>query len=79
MALNKLILELEQKKLLNQLLQQGFIGYKIKFYSDIYLTFDSHVKQGKKRSKALQATADQFQVSDETIRKAIHLMEEKTL
>lgn len=78
MALNKTILKLAQSGELIELQRLGFISWKIPFYSDIYLTFDTFVKQGMNKTKAVEATADKFNcISDKTVWRAVKMMEEK--
>lgn len=77
MALNSLLLKLEQTGDLFLLFKAGFISYKILEHKDMYLTYDSHIKRGMKHSKALQKTADQFEVSDMTAWRAIKSMEQQ--
>ena len=76
MALNSLLLKLEPTGDLFLLFKAGFISYKILEHKDIYLTFDSHIKQGCKKTKAVQKTAVQFKVDDMTIWRVVKKMEE---
>lgn len=77
MALNNLLLKLEQSGDLYLLFKAGFVSYKVLEHKDIYLTYDLHRKQGFKKMQAVKKTAVQFNVDDMTVYRAVNSMEEK--
>lgn len=77
MALNNLLLKLEQSGDLYLLFKAGFVSYKVLEHKDIYLTYDLHRKQGFKKMQAVKKTADQFELNDHTIFRIVKSMEEK--
>lgn len=77
MALNKLLLKLEQTGDLYLMFKAGFISYKILEHKDIYLTFDAHFKQCGKKVRAIKKTADQFDISDRSVYDIVKRMEEQ--
>lgn len=78
MALNKTILKLEQTGDLIQLFKSGFISWRLMRDKDIFLTFQTnYTTNGNKKTKAVQDTAIQYNVSDDYIWKTIKRMEDK--
>lgn len=77
MQLKSIILKLQQSGDLQELFQQGFISSKVIIDKDIFLTCQTHLQTGMKKTEAVYATAVQWKISDDKVWKVIRTMEEK--
>jgi hypothetical protein len=60
---------------LNWLFSNGMVSGKILMYRDMFFDYDILIRQGAKKMAALQATADRYKVSVQTIYRAIKWMQ----
>lgn len=73
--MKEIILKLHGTGDLLQLLKEGFICWTVLRDKDIFLTYITHRHTGMKKTQAVKATADQFQVDDGIVWRAIKKME----
>jgi len=73
--MNETILKLDQSGDLFRLFKAGFISWTILRDKDIYVTYLTHRHIGMKKTHAVKATADQFEVGDNLVWVAIRKME----
>ncbi len=73
--MNELILELERSGQLFGLFKAGFISWTVLRDKDIYFTYLTHRKKGLNKTQSVKRTADQFDVSDNTVWVALRKME----
>jgi len=73
--MNEIIRKLDQSGDLLRLFKEGFISWTILRDKDIYATYLTHRHTGKKKTQAVKATADQFEVGDNLVWVAIRKME----
>lgn len=59
---------------LTELYINGVISHKVLMYRDIYYDLDIQIKQGRGKMESLQATADRFGVSINTVYRAFKFM-----
>ncbi len=75
MPLNETILKLEKSGDLQKLFAAGFISWSVILDKDIYLTYQTHLQTSKNKTQAVYATAEQFNLGDNKIWRAIKRME----
>jgi len=76
--MNELILELERTGQLVELFKSGFISWTVLRDKDIYLTYLTHRQTGCNKTQSVKHTADQFEVSDNTVWVALRKMEARS-
>lgn len=72
-----LILKLDQSGDLWELFKGGFIGWKVLRDKDIYLTYKTKVAMGMGSTEAVKETANEFDVTDILVWRAIKLMSDE--
>ncbi len=73
--MNGLILELERNGQLFELFKGGFISWTVLRDKDIYFTYLTHRQTGLNKTQSVKRTADQFDLSDNTVWVALRKME----
>lgn len=72
--MNETIAKLERSGDLIKLFKDGFISWTVLRDKDIYMTYLTHRQRGLKKTQAVKATADQFDVGDNLVWVAIRKM-----
>jgi hypothetical protein len=73
--MNQIIKKLDESGDLLVLFKAGFISWTIMRDKDIYTTYQIHRHKGLIKTQAVKETADQFQVDDGIVWRAINKME----
>lgn len=71
----QVILEMAENGTLREMIRAGLISWKVARDKDIFLTFDTKVKTGKKRSVAINETISEFDLDAMLVRRAIKMFE----
>jgi hypothetical protein len=66
--------KLDSEGMLKQLFNCGLLNWTVLRDRDIYLKYDTYIKQGRKSMEAKQFTADEFKISMRSVEKAIKKM-----
>lgn len=72
--MNELILELDKTGKLFDLFKAGYISWTVLRDKDMFLTYETHRKTGLNKTQSVKQTADQFDVSDNTVWVALRKM-----
>tara|TARA_R110000868_G_scaffold93162_3_gene257970 strand:+ start:731 stop:955 length:225 start_codon:yes stop_codon:yes gene_type:complete len=73
--MKEIIVKLHANGDLFTLFKEGLICWTVLRDKDIYMTYMTHLHTGMKKTQSVKATADQFQVDDGIVWRAVKKME----